>query len=58
MSGNVLSIRTKKVCESCGAKARITLADGSSWCGPCDAAAIRLGYDDEGRVTDPAEGTD
>ncbi len=32
-------------CESCGALATVTAADGSKWCDECDTAAKNLGYD-------------
>lgn len=33
-------------CESCGQPAAVEMADGSTWCAECDAAATRLGYDE------------
>lgn len=34
-------------CESCGHRAHIRLADGSTWCEDCNVAAHHLGYDQE-----------
>ncbi len=33
------------VCESCGRVAEVRLSDGSTWCLPCHASALNLGYD-------------
>lgn len=34
-------------CESCGDDASVMLADGSTWCHPCNDSARSLGYDDD-----------
>lgn len=39
-----LSDRTRRRCESCGAKATVRLGDGSNWCDECDGAARKDGY--------------
>jgi predicted nucleic acid-binding Zn ribbon protein len=39
-----LSARTKRICESCGAKAQVQLEDKSTWCDECDGAARKSGY--------------
>jgi ribosomal protein L37AE/L43A len=36
----------QEMCESCGARADVRLADGSTWCDECNEAAHSLGYDD------------
>ncbi|MGA2474686.1 MAG: hypothetical protein ABSG39_14540 [Acidimicrobiales bacterium] len=54
--GDVIDLdaaRTRR-CESCGARATVTLDDGSTWCESCDLVARCL--DELWAVLDEAEG--
>jgi|GEM_PF-1821147 len=42
-----MSTLVAETCESCGERATVQLPDKSWWCLLCDAAARRLGYDDQ-----------